>query len=317
MAKAVKPPRTDNKKQDVLAEQILRAAGLSSDDLMAFQHVFRDAASNLCTRLGLYTAAPFIADVQTLETLKTTDLGASLGSDTLVAALSADRWGGDVLFVLEANLVNMVTDAFFGSGDPGAEKRNGRPFSPVEITVGEKFVQCLAAAINDIFGAGDTALFELKSLVPVRQFDAEDFSHARMFCCEMTFAFEATATQLRILLPRSCHRPIQEAVTRMLRTPSNRSDPLWARRLRQEVSRAHIDIEAYAVQGSMTLKSLSELSVGQVLPLPVNMVSQVRLRSGEKPLYKCSLGKIGTNFSVRVSDFVDEEEEMIDELVHG
>jgi len=300
-----------------LAEQILRAAGLSSDDLMAFQHVFRDAASNLCTRLGLYTATPFIADVQTLETLKTTDLIASLGSDTLVAMLSADHWGGDVLFVLEANLINMVTDAFFGSGDPGAEKRNGRPFSPVEITVGEKFAQCLAAAMNDIFGTGDTTLFELKNLIPVRQFDAEDFTHARMFCCEMTFAFAATTTQLRILLPRSCHRPIQEAVTRMLRTPSNRSDPLWARRLRQEVSRAHIDLEAYTVQGSMTLKNLSELSVGQILPLPASMVNQVRLRSGEKPLYKCSLGKIGMNFSVRVSDFVDEEEEMIDELVHG
>lgn len=309
--------RADDKKQDVLAEHILRAAGLSSDDLMSFQHVFRDAATNLCSRLSRYTSSALWADVRALDTLKMSDLSASLGNDTLVVLLSADRWGGDVLFVLEPDLISLITDAFFGNGEPQLINRNGRPFSPVEIKTGEKLALALAEAMNDVFGTGDGNLFELKSIMPVRQFDAEDFAHSRMFSCLMTIGYGDTATSLRILMPRSCHRPIQEAVTRVLRAPSNRTDPMWARRLRQEVSRAHVNIEAYIVQGTMTLQNLSELNVGQVLMLQPNVVNQVRLRSGQKPLYKCALGKIGANFSVRVNDLVDEEEEMIDELVHS
>jgi len=308
---------TDHKKQDVLAEHILRAAGLSSDDLMSFQHVFRDAAANLRSRLTLYTSTKLEADVQILDTLKTSDISASLGSDTLVVRLSADRWGGDVLFVFEPDLISLVTDAFFGNAVPQLINRNGRPFSPIEIKTGEKLALTLAEAMNDIFSTDDGSLFELKNIVPVQQFDAEAFAHSRMFSCVLEISHGDTATGLRILMPRSCHRPIQEAVTRMLRTPSNRADPLWARRLRQEVSRAHVNIEAYITQGTTTLKNLSQLHAGQILPLPADATSQIRLRSGKKPLYKCALGKIGNNFSIRINDLVDEEEEMIDELVHS
>lgn len=309
--------QTNNKKQDVLAEHILRDAGLSSDDLMAFQPVFRDAAANLSSRLTLYSPGTLWADMHALETLQPIDIAASFSSDSLIVVLKAERWGGEVLLVLDPNLISLVTEAFFGNAAPKPANRNGRPFSPVEVKIGEKLAISLAGAMNDIFGITQGNLFELKNVIPVQQFDAEDFAHSRMFSCLLKIGHDKTETDLRILMPRSCHRPIQEAITRMLRAPSNGTDPLWARRLRQEISRTNVNIEAYIVQSTMTLQELSHLTVGQILPLPANGPNQVRLRSRQKPLYKCSLGKTGTNFSVRVNDVVDEEKEMIDELVHS
>lgn len=310
-------PQTTNKKQDVLAEHILRDAGLSSDDLMAFRPVFRDAAANLSSRLTLYSPGALWADVRSLETLQPIDIAASFGSDCLIVVLKAERWGGEVLLVLDPNLISLVTEAFFGNATPKPASRNGRPFSPVEIKIGEKLAISLAGAMNDIFGITQGNLFELKNVTPVQQFDTDDFAHSRMFSCLLKIGHDKTETDLRILMPRSCHRPIQEVITRMLRAPSNGTDPLWARRLRQEISRTNVNIEAYIVQGTMTMQELSHLTVGQILPLPANGPNQVRLRSRQKPLYKCSLGKTGTNFSVRVNDVVDEEKEMIDELVHS
>ncbi|CAM1630446.1 C-terminal domain [Bartonella choladocola] len=307
----------EEKKKDVLAEHILRAAGISGDDLQSFQHVFGDAATNLCARLAQYTSATFTIEVKSLDTLKADALPKIITGDTLVVRFEADRWGGDVLFVLDANLVSVVTDAFFGAPEPAILNRNGRPFSPVETKTGETLAQALSAAMDDVFGNGDGTLFNFKETTNAQEFDIEDFEQLRMFSCLLSVKSGEVETTLNLLMPRSCHRPIQEAVTRVLRAPSTRTDPLWAKRLRQEVSRAHVGIEAYIIQGSMTLNELMHIEVGQVLPLPANAVKQVRMRSGDKPLYKCSLGKVGSNFSVRVTDPIDEEEEMYDELVHS
>ena len=307
----------EEKKKDVLAEHILRAAGLSSDDLMSFQHVFGDAATNLSARLAQYTSATFTIEVKSLDTLKADALPKIITGDTLVVRFEADHWGGDVLFVLDANLVSVVTDAFFGALEPAILNRNGRPFSAVETRTGETLAEVLSLAMDDVFGNGDGTLFNYKETTDAQQFDMEEFQQLRMFSCVLSFKSGEVETTLTLLMPRSCHRPIQEAVTRVLRAPSTRTDPLWAKRLRQEVSRAHVAIEAYIIEGSMTLNDLMHIEVGQVLPLPANAVKQVRLRSGDKPLYKCSLGKVGSNFSVRVTDPIDEEEEMYDELVHN
>lgn len=307
----------EEKKKDVLAEHILRVAGLSSDDLMAFQHVFGDAATSLCARLAQYTSATFTVEVKSLDTLKTEALPNIISGNTLIVRFEVDRWGGEVLFVLDTNLVGLMTDVFYGAAEPAILSRNGRPFSPVEIKTAETSAELLSLAMDDVFGNGDGTLFNFKQTIDAQQFDMEEFEQLRMFSCLLSVKSGEVETTLNILMPRSCHRPIQEAVTRVLRAPSTRTDPLWARRLRQEVSRAHVAIEAYILQGSTTLNDLLDIKIGQVLPLPANSVKQVRLRSGNKPLYKCSLGKVGSNFSVRVTDPIDEEEEMYDELVHN
>ncbi|WP_407965142.1 FliM/FliN family flagellar motor switch protein [Bartonella sp. C271] len=306
----------EDKKQDALTQHILRAAGLSSDDLMSFQYVFRDAASNLCMRLGNYTSLKFTTDVQSLDTLKADQITQAIGTEALLIYFNSDRWGDDVIFVLDATLVELATEVFFGASEPMVTNRNGRPFSPVECKVGATFGKLLAYALDGVFGIGDGSLLIFKQTCKAQEFNAETFNQSQMFSCTLGVKCGEVETRVNILMPRSCHRPIQEAVTRALRTPAKRTDPLWAKRLKQEVSRSRVHIEAFIQQGSMTLNELSTLKVGQILPLPANAVKKIKLRSGNKSLYKCSLGKIGTSFSIRVTNPIDEEEEMIDELVH-
>ncbi|ENN90179.1 FliM/FliN family flagellar motor switch protein [Bartonella bovis] len=307
----------EEKKQDVLAQHILRAAGLSSDDLMSFQYVFRDAASNLCAQLGHYTSLEFAIDVQSLDTLKADKLAQAIAADTLLIYFSSNLWGDDVIFVLDTALVDLITEAFFGAAEPKIINRNGRPFSPTEYKISEYFGKLLANTMDGIFGTGDGSLLLFKQTLKAQEFNLETFHQSQMFSCNLGVKCNEIEATVNILMPRSCHRPIQEAVTRALRTPAKHTDPLWAKRLKQEVSRTHVCIEAFIQQGSMTLNELSKLQIGQVLPLPANSVKQIKLRSGKKSLYKCSLGKKGKNFSIRVTDPIDEEKEMIDELVHS
>ncbi|MCE3520047.1 FliM/FliN family flagellar motor switch protein, partial [Escherichia coli] len=64
----------------------------------------------------------------------------------------------------------------------------------------------------------------------------------------------------------------------------------------------------------MTLEQITLLKPGQILQLPKDAINQVRLRSGKQALYKCRLGKTGTAFTVRITDPINEEEDLLDEL---
>ncbi|UXN66685.1 FliM/FliN family flagellar motor switch protein (plasmid) [Phyllobacterium sp. A18/5-2] len=67
----------------------------------------------------------------------------------------------------------------------------------------------------------------------------------------------------------------------------------------------------------MTLEQIALLKPGQVLHLPKDAIDHVRLRSGNQALYKCRLGKAGSAFTVRITDPVNEEEDLLDELAAG
>jgi flagellar motor switch protein FliM len=110
---------------------------------------------------------------------------------------------------------------------------------------------------------------------------------------------------------------MQDAVAAFLRRPMDQADPAWSKRMRSEVSRARIELEAFIQQGSLTLDALSKLEIGQVLKLPMDAMEQVRLRAGDQQLFKCTLGKSGIHFTVKVGDPVNQEEDLIDELVAG
>src|SRR5690554_1314643 len=56
-----------NRKNDVLAENLLRAAGLSGDDLKSLAHVFKDASAHFCERLKHGCAAAFDVEAGAVE----------------------------------------------------------------------------------------------------------------------------------------------------------------------------------------------------------------------------------------------------------
>jgi flagellar motor switch protein FliM len=149
------------------------------------------------------------------------------------------------------------------------------------------------------------------------RFDQETITDNRVTACRIALKAFGRSGTLTIIFPRSSYRAMHEAMARLLQEPSNRTDPEWAKKLRAEVTRSKVDVEAYLDQGKMTLEEIGRLKPGQVVRLPADAVSQVRLRSGGQSLFNCALGKSGNAFTVRVTNPVDSEEDFINDLTAG
>ena len=314
-----------NRKTDVLAENLLRAAGLSGDDLKSLAHVFKDASTHFCDRLKHGCAAAFDIEAGQVESTDDAAFADILDKAAIIAPLKAERWGCALYLTADAALVFSVIETMYGAqsnmGDSGSSIDKDRPFGMLEQKISALLASHLATSLDQVFAgngqANGQALFTAGECIDAAEFDRENFERPRLFACRIDVTAAGKTGQIHLLLPRSTHKPMQDAVAAFLRRPMNQAHPGWAKKMRQEVSRARIELEAFIQQGSMTLDALSMLEIGQVLKLPTDAKEQVRLRAGDQQLFKCTLGKSGIHFTVKVGDPVNQEEDFIDELVAG
>ena len=306
-----------NRKNDVLAENLLRAAGLSGDDLKSLAHVFKDASTHFCGRLKQGSAAAFDAEAGQVEAADDAAFNAIMDKAAIIAPLKADRWGCTLYVTADATLVFSMIEAMFGAqGNLGSFDLE-RPFGMLERKISSLLTSHMAAALDQVFSNNAQALFAAGECADAAEFNSEEFERSRLFVCRIDVVAAGKTGAVHLLLPRSTHKPMQDAVAAFLRRPMDQADPAWSKRMRSEVSRARIELEAFIQQGSLTLDALSKLEIGQVLKLPTDAMEQVRLRAGDQQLFKCTLGKSGIHFTVKVGDPVNQEEDLIDELVAG
>ncbi|KXF76033.1 flagellar motor switch protein FliM [Paramesorhizobium deserti] len=306
-----------DRKPDVLADSILRAAGISVDDLKSLGHVFKDAATTFSARFKELTPVSVETDVSGMETVEKAQVGTLLPAGGMIVPVEVDRWGSTIHMVADRAFIFSGLEALFGAGANFGAHETIRGFTSVERRIAGELFAHMAAALDHVFASGDERIFNVGKPLETGEFDPEKLDQSRLFACGLTIRAAGKTGKIRLLMPRTCHRPMQEAIARLLRQPSAHSDPAWAKKIRLEVSRARVSIEAFIHQGTMTLGEIAQLQPGHVLKLPADAIEQVRLRSGNQALFKCTLGKAGINFTVRISDPVSEEEDLIDELAAG
>lgn len=308
---------TEQKKPDALAESILRAAGLSVDDLKSVETVFRDLAASLAARLAAQTEVPVVLDFAGARTLEKSDTAGSITGSALLGTVAVPKWGSRLLLAADRAFAECATEILFGSGFVTLAEAPSRPLTSIDLSVATHVFGEVAAALDQIFASGSETLFQLGDIAETAHLPSGSPVEARMICCSLVLKAAGVSGTVDILLPRSSFRPMQDAIARLLRRPAHHLDPAWAKKMRLEVSRAHVELEAYLQQGTMTLAQIAELRPGQILQLPKDAIDHFRLRSGGQSLYKCRLGKAGTAFTVRLTEPVNEEEDLLDELAAG
>ena len=70
------------------------------------------------------------------------------------------------------------------------------------------------------------------------------------------------------------------------------------------MARAELRVEAAIAMHPISLKTITELRIGQVLELPQEAASTVLMTSGEERLFRCHLGQSAGSYTVRVEETV-------------
>lgn len=95
------------------------------------------------------------------------------------------------------------------------------------------------------------------------------------------------------------------------------TDPKWGAHFGEEIMRSTVDLRATLTMERMTLGEIADLEVGQILALPEGAQASTHLSSRGRTLFVCEFGKLGQNYTVRVSEEFDARKDFIDGLLPG
>jgi flagellar motor switch protein FliM len=90
----------------------------------------------------------------------------------------------------------------------------------------------------------------------------------------------------------------------------------WSEQLSEQVRRSKVTLEARIKLQSLTLATISRLAVGDVIPFKDSQDVHVEVSANGKELYVCEFGRSGENYTVRVKDNVNSDDELLRHLMN-
>ena len=268
----------------------------------AIEPVIVKVVKNLQTMAGTTTTIEGMLAGMALDQGK--DVIASHGPDAAAALLDAPQIQGQMLMTLDATLVHAVVELLCGGNGAELPPNVGRAVTPIDIQFSQIVFTLVASALSTEwtdFGFAGTRATKIEGGLPV---DCLGPRGAEVAVVKMTMGAFGLHGAMRLVLPLAAldrfQRPDEAGAT------GGVGDPSWSGSLHKEVGQAPVSLDAYLEAKGLTLATLANLKVGQILALPADTRDRVSLVCDGQVLFRGELGQEDDLYSLRIADIVVE-----------
>ena len=118
-----------------------------------------------------------------------------------------------------------------------------------------------------------------------------------------------------VLIPQTALNSIRQDLVRDLSAEMSVRDPRWTKQIHSEIGQTEIEVRGVIEERHFSLEDIACLKIGQVLTLQATPKTRVKLECNAGHLFWCYLGQADGFYTLRVEDFVNQEQELIDDLL--
>lgn len=200
------------------------------------------------------------------------------------------------LLVLDAQLVFLLVDNFFGGGRFNS-KLEGREFTPAEALVIDRVLETAFADLQKAWGGPEVVKVQL--LQKEVSADATTTYNPNDIAVISTFGvdFDVSGGKLHLVVPYSMVEQIRELLERSAVTEADARDSRWEAALKENIKDAKIDLSCKVAETDISLREVIDLDVGDVIPIDAPLPM---LRAGNIPLFSVRLGTLKGNLALQV-----------------
>ena len=137
-----------------------------------------------------------------------------------------------------------------------------------------------------------------------------------MFAVKLNLEGLGRGGEILIAVPQSAIGAMRQAFERTSQQGSAQADARWTEQIESEITRANVMLTA-VLDERMGLGEIADFRVGQVLELKATPRRRVRLECNGERMVVCQLGKSKGEYTLRVDEFVDREQEFMNEIFSG
>ncbi len=295
-------------------DHLLKTAVFNIDDWPAFTACVEQAAELFGRLFGKLVQGELEVEVRNIVHGPASDL-IDAGLPHVTNVLKAGNWDAALLAGMPRSSVFTIVELLFGGDGSVKGAAVDRDCTKVELAAAELVFHHLAAVLQSSFApitdpglepgtcAGEVVLDSLGS-------PAEPTVLVNLSCLADGQSFE-----LFVGFAQQTLSVVGDALQIVTEVPAEAIDPKWAEHFDRQSRRADVKLSAIMDGGDLTLDELSRLQVGQVVELKSTADSLIKVDCSGHALLWCRLGQSDGSFVLRVEQFADAEQDLMDELL--
>jgi flagellar motor switch protein FliM len=244
------------------------------------------------------------------------DLVADLGESVTLVDGSLRNWSPDFTLSCGNGFVITLMEHLLGASPETVEQPADRLLSIIElelaVTVFEKIANVLRSAVNA--PGGFEPSLELPHAAETRPKAPDDKPDEFAAAINMSITLSGITSEFSLIVPQAALLKTTVVVPRAKNASANSSE--WTEQMSEQVRRSQVTLEAKVRLQELTLRTISKLAAGDVIPFLDSGDVRVDVSANSKELYVCELGRSGENYTVRVKDTINSDDDLIRYLMN-
>ncbi|KQV68379.1 FliM/FliN family flagellar motor switch protein [Rhizobium sp. Root1220] len=244
------------------------------------------------------------------------DLIADLGTSVTLADATLRNWSQNITLACGNGFIITLMEHLLGATPDTIEQPADRLLSVIElelaVMVFEKFANVMRSAVNA--SGGFEPILEFPHASETRPKPADDKPDEFAVAINMSIKLSGLISDFSLIIPQAAL--LKTTVTAPKAKGQSTQSSEWTAQMSEQVRRSQVTLEAKIRLQDLTLRTISRLAAGDVIPFHDSGDVRVDVSANSKELYVCEFGRSGENYTVRVKDTINSDDELIRHLMN-
>ncbi|AKK19987.1 FliM/FliN family flagellar motor switch protein [Candidatus Liberibacter africanus] len=225
-------------------------------------------------------------------------------------------WSCNFFMGCSNNLVITLLEYLLEAPPEKTQKPHNRPLSTVEKKLAKRIIDQISTVIHQCISTSQDRVTHINEFYDIDflKKSTTKLSNEFVTTINMTMNIADIICSFALIIP-------QEALIKTVLIPSshdklkNKTEDLNDSSINQRYQ-LKVNIDTRIDLQKIKLKDILELKIGQVIPFLNKDKKCAILSANGKEIYSCELGRIGKNYTVRVKDRINFDQEIFENFLH-
>jgi len=240
---------------------------------------------------------------------------AAMAGQVAECVLEATEWNARLIACADQGFVSAAIEMLLGGDGSEPSPAADRPLTRVELRLADIVFEQFASALQMAFGPVAPTPFVIGASGSQVSFDVLGRKTVPIIAARFSLSALGVGGDITLLMSQSVLSPMRNVLSRAAPEESIMPDPAWSQKIQSEVTRANVELVAVLDEQETLLAEVARFAVGHMLPLRATPDSLVSVECNGERLINCHIGKANGVYTLRVHDFVDHEQEFIEDIL--
>lgn len=219
---------------------------------------------------------------------------------------------GTGLITMEARLVFILVDNFFGGDGRYHAKIEGREFTPTERRIIQMLLKIIFEDYKEAWAPVMDVSFEyLDSEVNPAMANIVSPTEV-VVISSFHIELDGGGGDFHVSLPYSMLEPIRELLDAGVQSDKEDTDLRWSKALRDEIMDVKVELTTHMLDVDVSLRDVMEFKPGDIIP--VDMPEYITVLIEDLPTFRAKLGRSRDNLALKITDKIPRPQSVKSEL---